>query len=316
MQKVVPSYYNSFSCIKEKCKHNCCIDWEIDIDRETAQKYRNVSGKIGKRLKANIAWDFSPHFILGEKERCPFLNEKNLCDIIISLGEKSLCDICREHPRFHNELPGRIESGLGLCCEAAAELIIGQKEGAVLEFSGKKECEDEIIDLRDKIFEVLQKRELSFEKREQEVLSLLKIKKPELTSDFLFDFLFSLERLSEEWTEKLWLLKSRKKENVNAFSEYMKDRLFEYENLAVYFIYRHFANAPDFEEATARALFAIYGCEIIFLMGSAIYSETGAFTFEQQLELVRLFSSEIEYSDENLYAFFDMLKEREISGEF
>ena len=32
MKVVVPNYYNQFKCIAEKCHHNCCIGWEIDID--------------------------------------------------------------------------------------------------------------------------------------------------------------------------------------------------------------------------------------------------------------------------------------------
>ncbi len=39
-------------------------------------------------------------FYMNEDGRCAFLNENNLCDIYIQLGEEALCDICTEHPRF------------------------------------------------------------------------------------------------------------------------------------------------------------------------------------------------------------------------
>ena len=73
-----PEYYKEFSCIASRCRHNCCIGWEIDIDPETAEKYRDVGGERGERMKNFIEWCGEPHFILGEGERCPFLNERNL----------------------------------------------------------------------------------------------------------------------------------------------------------------------------------------------------------------------------------------------
>ena len=34
MLTVYPDYYKKFNCKKEKCRHNCCVGWEIDIDDE------------------------------------------------------------------------------------------------------------------------------------------------------------------------------------------------------------------------------------------------------------------------------------------
>ena len=41
-------------------------------------------------------------------------------------------------------------------------------------------------------------------------------------------------------------------------------------------------------------------------LGTLIYSKNGSFELCDQLELARLFSSEIEYSDENLYTLFEI----------
>ena len=35
MVNVYPGYYSGFRCIADKCKNNCCIGWEIDIDKES-----------------------------------------------------------------------------------------------------------------------------------------------------------------------------------------------------------------------------------------------------------------------------------------
>ena len=48
-------------------------------------------------LKNNIVLseDGSYSFKLTENERCPFLDENNLCKLIIEKGEDFLCDICK-----------------------------------------------------------------------------------------------------------------------------------------------------------------------------------------------------------------------------
>ena len=55
------------------------------------------------------------------------------------------------------------------------------------------------------------------------------------------------------------------------------------------------------------AAFAALGFVLLRAMGAMIYKEQGAFSFEDQVELARLFSSEIEYSDENLDILLDCL---------
>ncbi len=129
---VYPDYYKDFQCIGGACKHNCCIGWEIDVDQEKLSYYQKTAGQLGKRLQEHISLEPTPHFVLTPEERCPFLNEHNLCDLIIALGEEALCDICREHPRFYNQLSCHTECGLGLCCEQAGRLILSKKEKTVL----------------------------------------------------------------------------------------------------------------------------------------------------------------------------------------
>lgn len=132
---VKPSYYDKFQCIASRCRDNCCIGWEIDIDEETDRYYREVQGEFGKRLEEGILREGTPHFRLkGKKERCAFLNDNNLCDIFIHLGEAHLCGICREHPRFYEwyeDIPGLMdwtETGLGLCCEEAVRLLVSEPD--------------------------------------------------------------------------------------------------------------------------------------------------------------------------------------------
>ena len=306
MLHVYPDYYKDFKCISRDCRHNCCIGWEIDIDEETAEKYKNEGGQLGERLRDNIEWGENPHFILGENERCPFLNCDNLCDIICEKGEGMLCSICADHPRFRCELPGRIETGLGLCCEAAGALILAKKDPVTLEITGEAETDDEIVELRDEIIAILQKREMSIDERVAEMLSMCNSDVPEMTWEEIADFFLFLERLDEKWTEQLNYLKNDEAD-MESFARYMKGRETEYEQLLVYLIYRHFANSPDECEASARAAFAAFSYRLIRRLGALHYARCGKFSFEDQVELCRLFSSEIEYSDENLYEVIELM---------
>ena len=86
MLTVYPDYYPAFRCIAGDCKHSCCIGWEIDIDEESLAKYRAMPGALGTRLRQNISAGDPPHFVLGEGERCPFLNQCGLCDRIDCRG--------------------------------------------------------------------------------------------------------------------------------------------------------------------------------------------------------------------------------------
>lgn len=303
MQYVYPDYYKEFECIKGDCKHNCCIGWEIDIDKNTAEFYKTVKGEMGERLNAGVLYDDVPHFVLAENERCPFLNKDNLCDIIINLGEDKICDICKAHPRFINDYSFRVETGLGLCCEEAARLILSKKTKTVLETNGDMECFDEIIILRDKVIDVLQNRNKSIDKRICDMLSLCGVNDFNVDIKLWADKLLQLERLDESWTKVLVNIKENyDKVDFLGFDKYMYLRQTEYEQLLVYIIYRHFANSFDIEETSIRASFASLVYQLIYTVGAVIWTQNGDFTFSQQAEIVRLFSSEIEYSDENLDA--------------
>lgn len=306
MISVFPDYYEKFECIKEKCRHNCCIGWEIDIDEKSLEFYKTVSDELGEKLKQNISCDAVPHFILKSDERCPFLNGNNLCELIINLGKDSLCDICALHPRFQNELPDRFETGLGLSCETAAELIITNPNRVKLKYSKEITTTDEIIILRDKVIALLQNRDKAIAERIRDMLLLC-------NTDFTYnnvwcDVFLSLERLDEKWTEILTILKSGyATADFEKFDYYIQNRVTEYEQFLVYIIYRHFANSADFNSAAIKAKFAALAYSLVYSIGAVFFTKHKQFTLETQLDIMRMFSAEIEYSDENLYDIFDRL---------
>ncbi len=287
MQILVPDYYNDFKCIADKCPHNCCIGWEIDIDEDTLELYKNIGGDFGKRLVGNIAEGDCPHFKLAEHDRCPFLNEKGLCDIILELGDGALCDICADHPRYRNYFDDRIEMGLGLCCPEVARLILMKQSKTYLRDidSGAKAA---IGGERQKILDILQNREKPFSDR---LSALCKFENKDYSPLF-----YSLERLDSEWENYIALLQSKSDANLSEF-----DKAFE--QLSVYFVLRH--TAENYEKGL---LFSFFSVCIIRQIASALKQKNGSLDFATLAKICRMYSSEIEYSDENIDKIIAFLK--------
>ena len=63
-----------------------------------------------------------------EGGRCPFLNDDNLCDLYIELGEDKLCETCAEFPRFINDYGNIREIGIAPSCKTAGELMFSYKD--------------------------------------------------------------------------------------------------------------------------------------------------------------------------------------------
>ncbi len=285
MHEIYPNYYHKFKCIADKCRHSCCIGWEIDIDEDTSKLYNSLSGEIGTRIRENIEGE-PPHFILGDGERCPFLNKCGLCDIILKCGEDALCDICTLHPRFKNFYDEFEEVGLGLCCEEAARIILSFEDKVKLDVPHNLSVEEKFFFAkRQEIFDVLQDREKTILERFKALCKDFNI-----STDELYDIYINLERLDKAWDNELIKLKA------GSFS----GKIFEkfpivFEQLAVYFIFRHLTEALYDGEYDEKIKFAYVSCYLI----AAICEISGDLSFEKISDIARMYSSEIEYSEEN-----------------
>lgn len=279
---VFPNYYDKFKCIADRCKHSCCIGWEIDIDDDTMELYDSIGDE---NILKNIEGE-PPHFKLAKDERCPFLNEKGLCDIITKYGDGAICDICYFHPRFRNFYENFEETGLGLCCEEAARIILSEREKFCVEipFDDATEEEKEFFAERQRVFDILQNRELSVKNR---FVRLAKEYGFEFEFDLgkLYDLFMSFERLDENWTAELLKLRGFSFDE-SVFEDEKYQLVFE--QLAVYFIFRHF-------EKEGGVKFALCSCFVI----GAIISATEKIDFEKISDIVRMYSSEVEYSEDN-----------------
>ena len=302
MKHYAPSYYDGFSCIAGDCKHSCCIGWEIDVDEATMEHYRSVGGGFGRRLIDNIdTTGDCPHFKLCRGERCPFLNKDNLCDISINLGEESLCSICYDHPRYRNFFSDRTEIGLGLCCEAAAELILNEKGRVTLKLlkddgdnTEVDDVDEEFYALRDKIFGIIQERTLSVNERLACLSWELDVTLPDGFAEKWADILLSLEILDPEWNDRLKIVKASGAPLPNGYPDEIAA-----EQLLVYFLYRHLADGLYDGRIKERIAFAVLGLKMIFTVSKVCRIPL--------TEAARAYSSEIEYSEENTDKLLDLL---------
>ncbi len=284
MKTFAPNYYSRFHCIADKCRHSCCIGWEIDIDEKTLAVYQNTPGPFGDRLKANISQGEDAHFILGNQERCPFLNEQNLCDIYTELGEENLCGICTDHPRFRNFFDNRTEIGLGMCCEAAAELILRFEDKVQITCTETGE-KASFFPERTQVFAILQNREIPVDNRIQIIKKEFGISLPKKTFSQWLEVYLSLEILDKEWE----LLLKKPPVSPPDFKEEVWQIVIE--QLLVYFVFRYMHKGIENDNIPAYLAFCLLSTEIIRRLCN---TETDIF------EVARMYSQEIEYCEENV----------------
>ena len=62
MKLYAPQYYKDFRCIADRCRHSCCIGWEIDVDEDSLAFYEGLEGEYAPAIRASIDTADTPHF--------------------------------------------------------------------------------------------------------------------------------------------------------------------------------------------------------------------------------------------------------------
>ncbi len=177
MKVRVPHYYDTFRCTGSKCPDTCCVGWMIEIDDEAYERFMKMDDEFGERIRNNIVErEDGRFFALNENGRCVFLNDNNLCEMVIKLGENSLCSLCDNYPRVGVEFGGLRELGLSLSCPEVSRLVLSsskairfgewlQDETVAGTDYTKDPLFEALIDARDVLFGILQNRELAISDR-------------------------------------------------------------------------------------------------------------------------------------------------------
>lgn len=274
-----PSYYNSFRCIADKCRHSCCVGWEISVDEGTMEKYL----ALGRQ-------DILSHIDDGEitlcdNGRCPFLQDTGLCRLISELGDSHTSLICQRHPRFYHRVGDRYECGIGLSCEEACRIVLssdGYSEFLVSDFDGEvaEETDFDTISHRDYLYSLL-KGSLDLKSKVDSIREKYEI------SDI---------HSSEEWEEILDSLEYLDESHCGLFK--VKE---EYENgekyierFLAYLIFRHLTIADSYDNLRARLGFCLLLTDIL-----AGFLADGEHSFAEICDYARIISEEIEHSEDN-----------------
>ena len=369
----VPEYFKDFKCIASKCEDTCCAGWGIVIDDVTYDRYKNVQGKFGERLRSEIVHEAGENIFVLKGNNCPFLNKEKTCDIYINIGEENLCYTCQQYPRYTEEFGSLREIGISLSCPEAARIMLNNDKKVTFELSENEEVVSSYNDINAQLFiELLQSRKIvmdiiqdrTIDLRKRAVVALLfvdeiqeKIDESEIKeiksvrekySDKLFleELLEKLEEYKDNegikydniqeyfnvfrdlkhitpndplglndalryfWQtdedEELYIIKHRQ------FEEYYKDKLYKFENILVYFVFRYFMKAVFDYDILAKIKTALVSYMIIRELAVVRYIENNEFTDEDMVDIAHTYSKDIEHLEENIEALAEIFETNEV----
>lgn len=309
MKVYVPEYFKNFRCIADKCPDTCCAGWEVNLDRESTEFYKTVSGNIGDKLRSRLAADDegNPVFTLSENNRCPFLNGSNLCELYIRLGEKSLCRTCTIFPRFYDDFGLFREMGLGLGCPEAARIILNGKNSFELcEYGETQDTSDELdpefldflLGLRERFFVILEDSELNLKEKITKILKLSEaaqksidgenIENPVKNSDFseCISLLSQMEYIDENRKNTLLSLNDEGFDK-GVYEKYQSD----FVKLMQYYIFRYMLESVYDYDLLTKIKYGAFAC----IVTGRLYV-----TDVDRIKAVYGYSKEVEYSDINM----------------
>ena len=311
MKTVRPGYFDRFRCTAAACPDSCCKEWEVEVDEETAGRYRRLPGSLGARLRQVLRQEDGRWCMTIEDGRCPMWRQDGLCRIQAELGEAALCKTCREFPRLTHDYGDFVEYGLELSCPEAAKFILNPVLGTMLE-SGQREelpeydadAMEVLLSTRANMLSILSdfsrpipealtlallygyqaQGELDGAEAQpfDEAAALEEAKALAKSGDFqeILDFFSGLELLTPEW---------------EAMLRSPKDSPWEVRHLALarYLVGRYWLQAVSDYDLYSRVKFIVLSCLLVKHLGGDI------------LRTAQLFSKEIENDADNVETILD-----------
>lgn len=168
---IEPDFYKDFHCIGGQCSFTCCKEWKIAVDPETKKRWRKLSvpetvlesGRVPKHAcrssldKAQLSQfvmkkDGGEIIELLPNMRCPFLEDTELCRLVLDYGEECLSETCHVFPRETHAFADRTERTLVSCCPEIVDRLYALKE---LHFT-KLPYQDRafLLEGKDKLFQI------------------------------------------------------------------------------------------------------------------------------------------------------------------
>ena len=369
----VPEYFKDFKCIASKCEDTCCAGWGIVIDDATYDRYKNVQGEFGDRLRSEIVHEAGENIFVLKGNNCPFLNEEKTCDIYINIGEENLCYTCQQYPRYTEEFGSLREIGISLSCPEAARIMLNNSKKVEFELSENNEVVSsyndinaqlfiELLQSRKIIMDIIQDRTIDLRKRaalallfvdeiqekidESEIKEIKSVREKYLDKGFLEELINELEEYRDNegskyddmheyfkvfkdlkhitpddplglndalryfWQtdedEELYIIKHRQ------FEEYYNDKLYKFENILVYFVFRYFMKAVFDYDVLAKIKTALVSYMVIRELAVVRYIENNEFTDEDMVDIAHTYSKDIEHLEENIEALAELFETNDV----
>ena len=106
--------------------------------------------------------------------------------------------------------------------------------------------------------------------------------------------------------EELYIIKHRQ------FEEYYKDKLYKFENILVYFVFRYFMKAVFDYDILAKIKTALVSYMIIRELAVVRYIENNEFTDEDMVDIAHTYSKDIEHLEENIEALAELFETNDV----
>ena len=128
-----PTYAAAFRCIGASCEGHCCGEWNIPVDRNTYERYRQFPReKLGSLVSQFVILNrrgqpeglFATINLQTTSGLCPFFGEDYLCRIQKEYGPQLLASTCSIYPRSLSQVAGKLEASLSLSCPEAARNVL------------------------------------------------------------------------------------------------------------------------------------------------------------------------------------------------
>ena len=323
-----PSYYSSFRCIAGDCPDTCCHMWEVVIDEATRRYYESLPGELGDYVRSCLYTDEEGDCCMRSKDgTCSMLLESGLCLLQKELGEEALSRVCDRYPRFFHSFGALTERGLSLSCPVACGLILDTP------FSLCESVNADPPDLNDidpdLYFALLRGREIAFRIAEDDRFTVRERMALLLAfAEELDDALWDAEEVLHGWKEEALLpekLAALRPSRRGSFAKLtglwkemeplterwsgllqrlgtpspLPDSTME-QRILQYFLYKYFLQAAydgtllKKVQLTAAAL----------LLCGALFRAEQPESREAEIDLLHLFSRELEHSEPNLAVFY------------
>lgn len=308
MRIVTPSFYKNFKCIAGACPDSCCQGWEVDADLDSLAFYKTLDSSLEIKQRIDRVLDKDEFgntiFTLAQKKRCPFLNDDNLCDMHIALGQEHTPVTCRNFPRFIYDFGGTRELGVSFSCPVAADMMynldghmtfdteINDEPPALNDIDANLYYQ--LINARKDIYAILWNDGIHLADRLVDMLVYAKELQSKIGSineggediDF-FEVFDNPELINPQWTERL------KKPQIKPITSNYSN-----ENIAVYFIFKYFMQAVYDGDVVTPAKMAALGVLINTYFGESSWT-------------IHLWSKETEHSQYNMDRYLSLLKTAE-----